>query len=122
MQKSIFKNNYFQINELETNTSLLKVSLQYLVESNITFIIDSLLFMSDRGYSKVIIDISETEYLDRVSVTSLTNAIDELNAIGVKTRIVISKNKPRFIYSLGNPIPKVDFFLGMETALKDFVN
>jgi hypothetical protein len=98
------------------------VSLQYIVKSNVSFIIDSLFFLSRGGCKSLIIDISETEYLDRVSLASLTNAVNELSMIGIKMKLVVSEDKPRFIYSVGSSIPKVDFFLSMEAALNDFVN
>ena len=122
MQNSIYKCNYFNISELGENISLIKVSLQYLVESNVIFIIDSLFFLADRGYRNLIIDISETEYLERASFANLENVIKELSEIEIKTKFIVSKDKPRFNYSVGNPIPNTDFYLSMGSALKDIVN
>ncbi len=74
----------------------------------------------DQGYKYLIIDLTETEYLDTVSVSMLKQKMIALDSIGGSIRLVVTEDKPRLTFSVNNNISQIRTYITVENALKDF--
>jgi len=116
------KNKYFRANELSSNVVLLTTKLPYLRESNIIFLIDALNLIVTRCHKRLIIDISEIDDIDSLSISMLIKEMKKIISIGGSIKLIVSEDKPIISFSNGDPISKIDVHLSLKTALKDIIN
>jgi anti-anti-sigma regulatory factor len=122
MNNIVVENNYFQTKELSSDIILLSLKIPYIRESNVAFLIDTLILLTMRDNKKLVVDISEIEYIDSISVSMLIKEMTKIASIGGLIKLVVSEDKPRISFSIGNPISKIDVYLTLKTAIKDFIN
>jgi anti-anti-sigma regulatory factor len=111
---------HFLAIELSPNIVLLKVVAPYFSENCVSFFNNSTSLLINQGYKKLIIDLTETEYLDTTSVSMMAQKMVELNSIGGSIKLVVTEDRPRLTFSVGNNISQIRTYLTVENALKDF--
>jgi len=122
MNNIVVENKYFQAKKLSSDIVLLSSNLPYIRESNVTFLLDALTLLSTRGNKRLIVDISGIDYMDSISVSMLTEEMTEITSMGGSIKLLVSEDKPRISFSIGDPISKIDVYLNLKTALNDFIN
>ena len=120
MKNVAIGSKYFLVKELSANTVLLKASTPYLSENCMSFFNYSTSLLINQGYKNLIIDLTETEYLNTISVSMLVQKMVELDSIDGSIRLVVTEDKPKLTFSVGNKISQISAYLTVENVLKDF--
>ena len=115
-------NKYFKVNELNSDTVLLTTNIPYLIESNVSFLLDALVLITTKAKKNIIIDISKIGRIDRTSSILLADTVAELGQNHKSVKFVVSKKKPIITYSLGDEISKLDVYLSQAEALGYRIN
>ena len=121
MNDNFPKTKYFRANELCNDTVLITTKLPYLSECNVVFLIDALDLMTDL-YNKLIIDVSEIQNIDNLSLSILLKKINKFESTGGSIKLVVSEDKPIISSIRGNNISAIDVHLSLDTALNDIIN
>lgn len=121
MNDILASNKYFRANELNSDVVLLTTKLPYLSESNVIFLIDALNLISS-CHKKVVMDISEIDDIDSLSISVLIKEITKINSIDGSIKLVVSKDRPIISFSNGDPISEIDLHLSLKSAMKDIIN
>ncbi len=122
MKSAPFGSKYFVAKEINNDIVLLKVNVPYFSENNMSFFNNSTSLLIDKGYKNLIIDLSETEYLDSSSVTMIIQKMTELALIGGSVKLVVGEEQPRLTFSVGNDISKIGIYLTLENALNEMAD
>lgn len=110
----------FKVTKLEIGIVILKLKSPYIsIEETKVFVEAISLFVSE-GHKNFIFDLSETNYLDSLTLALLVEKIKEIDSIGGSVSLVVTETKPRLKYSVGNPLAKLQVYLNVENALTNF--
>ncbi len=110
---------FFHAKELHSDVVLLQVNAPYFSKNCVSFFNNSISLLINQGYKNLIIDLTETEYLDTTCVSMLIQKMIELDLIGGSIRLVVTEDHPRITFSVGNIISQISVYLTVDLAFND---
>ena len=110
----------FKATKLETGIVVLKLNSPYISIEETKLFVEAISLFMDEGHNNFIFDLSETNYLDSVTLTLLVEKIKEVDSVGGSVSLVVTETKPRLKFSVGNPLANLQVHLNVENALTNF--
>ncbi|MCP5060915.1 MAG: STAS domain-containing protein [Ignavibacteriae bacterium] len=120
MNNNIRYSDIFKATKLEVGIVILKLKSSYISLKETKLFIEAISLFVIEGHKNFIIDLSETNYLDSLTLTMLVEKIKEIGSIGGSVNLVVTETKPRLKYTVGNPLAKLQVCLNVENALNNF--
>jgi ABC-type transporter Mla MlaB component len=121
MNNNLIINKYYRASNLEGNTILLTTNLPFISDSNIPYCIEALDLQISLA-DKIVLDISKTDHVDSTSLILLIKKITQITSLGISIKVIISKDKPRISYSLGDQVVELNKYVFQDTDIIDSVN
>jgi len=120
MNYNIKYSDIFNATKLETGIVILKLKSPYISLEETQVFLEAITLFVNEGHKNFIFDLSETNYLDSITLTLLVEKINEIDSIDGSVSLVVTETKPRLKYSVGNPLAKLQVYLNVENAVNNF--
>ena len=117
MKQIIFKNDYFEASDIDRKNVLLTTKLVNLEESNVSIFIEALIMLTIKTEKEIIVDFSVLTSIDSHSMKKIYSEVNKINSIGRIVKIVVTEEKPKIGFSIGDPIDQIDLYLTRDEAL-----